>query len=375
MTFPSSTQEKPPEPSDMATLLEQEGVWRQIRRGEVVEGVVMRVDPEGILVNLGGKSEGLVALREMQTLSPEARESLQVGDPLMTYVLRPETEDGSALLSVDRARREKGWVLLRQAQEQDEYVEGSVMGRNRGGLVVEVEGVEGFVPLSHLAPPSPAGARPFGDHEVGARLTLKVLEVEPSRRRAVLSERQAWQEWRTTQRARLLEELREGDVRKGHVTSHRNFGTFVDLGGAEGLIHISELSWRPIASPDEVLQVGEETEVYVLRVDREAQRISLSLRQLQPGPWQGLVAKHQEGDLVRGTVTRLTPFGAFARIEGDVEGLVHISELSHRHIQHPKEIVQEGEELTLKILRIEPERRRLGLSLKQAVEEVGDWPS
>ncbi len=375
MTFPSSTQEKPPEPSDMATLLEQEGVWRQIRRGEVVEGVVMRVDPEGILVNLGGKSEGLVALREMQTLSPEARESLQVGDPLTTYVLRPETEDGSALLSVDRARREKGWVVLRQAQEQDEYVEGSVTGRNRGGLVVEVEGVEGFVPLSHLAPPSPAGARPFGDHEVGARLTLKVLEVEPSRRRAVLSERQAWQEWRTTQRERLLEELREGDVRKGHVTSHRNFGTFVDLGGAEGLIHVSELSWRPIASPDEVLQVGEETEVYVLRVDREAQRISLSLRQLQPGPWQDLVAKHQEGDLVHGTVTRLTPFGAFARIEGDVEGLVHISELSHRRIQHPKEIVQEGEELTLKILRIEPERRRLGLSLKQAVEEVGDWPS
>ena len=375
MTFPISTQEKPPEPSDMATLLEQEGLWRQVRRGEVVEGVVMRVDPEGILVNLGGKSEGLVALREMQTLSPEARESLQVGDPLMTYVLRPETEDGSALLSVDRARREKGWVLLRQAQESDEYVQGSVTGRNRGGLVVEIEGVEGFVPLSHLAPPSPGGGRPFGDHEVGARLTLKVLEVEPSRRRAVLSERQAWQEWRATQRERLLEELREGDVRKGRVTSHRNFGTFVDLGGAEGLIHISELSWRPIASPDEVLQVGEETEVYVLRVDREAQRISLSLRQLQPGPWQDLVAKHQEGDLVRGTVTRLTPFGAFARIDGDVEGLVHISEISQRRIQHPKEVVQEGEELTLKILRIEPERRRLGLSLKQALEEVGEWPS
>lgn len=375
MTFPSSTQEKPPEPSDMATLLEQEGVWRQIRRGEVVEGVVMRVDPEGIMVNLGGKSEGLVALREMQTLSPEARESLQVGDPLTTYVLRPETEDGSALLSVDRARREKGWVLLRQAQEQGELVEGSVMGRNRGGLVVEVEGVEGFVPLSHLAPPFAGSSTPFGDHEVGARLTLKVLEVEPSRRRAVLSERQAWQEWRASQRARLLEELREGDVRKGHVTSHRNFGTFVDLGGAEGLIHISELSWKPITSPDEVLQVGEETEVYVLRVDREAERISLSLRQLQPGPWQDLVQTHQEGDLVRGTVTRLTPFGAFARIEGDVEGLVHISEMSNRRIQHPKEIVEEGEVLTLKILRIEPERRRLGLSLKQAVEEVGDWPS
>ena len=375
MTFPSSTQEKPPEPSDMATLLEQEGVWRQIRRGEVVEGVVMRVDPEGIMVNLGGKSEGLVALREMQSLSAEARESLQVGDPLTTYVLRPETEDGSALLSVDRARREKGWVILRQAQEQGEHVEGSVTGRNRGGLVVEVEGVEGFVPLSHLAPPSVGGAGPFGDHEEGAKLTLKVLEVEPSRRRAVLSERQAWQEWRATQRARLLDELREGDVRKGHVTSHRNFGTFVDLGGAEGLIHISELSWRSITSPDEVLQVGEETEVYVLRVDREAQRISLSLRQLQPGPWQDLVEKHQEGDLVRGTVTRLTPFGAFARIDGDVEGLVHISELSHRRIQHPKEIVQEGDDLTLKILRIEPERRRLGLSLKQAVEEVGDWPS
>ena len=370
----SSAQEQRPDPQDMGELLEQMGAWRELRRGQTVEGVVMRVDQEGILVNLGGKSEGLVPPREMQSLSVESLEAIQVGDPLLTYILRPETDQGHAFLSVDRARSEQGWHRLESALESGESVEATVADQNRGGLVVNVDGVEGFVPLSHLAPPAPEEALKngavFGDHRVGQQMRLKVLEVEQQRQRAVLSERQAWQAWRAEQKERLLGELQEGEVRKGLVTGISSFGAFVDLGGAEGLIHISELAWGSVGSPGEVVQAGNEVEVYVLRVDRENGRIGLSLRRLQPGPWDTITDTYQEGQLVTGTVTRLTPFGAFARLDGNVEGLVHISELSEKRINHPKEVVKEGEVLTLKILRIEPERQRLGLSLKQAAEEA-----
>ena len=199
---------------------------------------------------------------------------------------------------------------------------------------------------------------------------LKVLELNRQRRRAILSERLAHQAQREQRKQKLIEELHEGEVHKGKVTGISSFGAFVDLGGADGLIHISELSWEPVQAVDDVLKVGEEVEVYVLRVDPEARKIGLSLRRLQPEPWQTVAERYQEGQLVTGTVTKLANFGAFVRLEGSIEGLVHISELSQRVIQHPKEVVQEGDVLTLKILRIEPERRRLGLSLKQAEEEL-----
>lgn len=348
----------------------QTGAWRELRRGDIVEGLVVGRDQDGILVNFGGKSEGIVPLREARTLSPQALEAIKPGDTLRTFVLRPEREGGPALLSLDRARVEEGWRLLEEALEKGATITATAVAANRGGLVVMVEGVQGFVPLSHLAPRRGAGPQVGPEARVGEQLALKVLDLNRRRNRAILSERLAWQEWREQQKERLLRELRQGEVRRGRITGIASFGAFVDLGGADGLIHISELSWRPVRSPEEVVRVGDEVEVYVLKVDPETRKISLSLRRLQPEPWETVAQRYQVGQLVQGTITRLAPFGAFARIDEEIEGLIHISELSPRVVHHPKEVVKEGDVVTLKILRIEPERRRLGLSLKQALEEV-----
>jgi len=339
-----------------------------------VDGVVMRVDQDGLLVNIGGKSEGLVPAREMRSLTAEDRLNLQVGSSLYAYVLRPESEEGSALLSVDRARSEQGWRVLEKALEADEVVEAALVGANRGGAIVELEGVQGFVPLSHLTPSTRDQLLEMGEDGVPEgdprQLRLKVLEIDRRRRRAVLSERLAERESREQQKGRLLQELQEGETRKGRVSGISPFGVFVDLGGADGLIHISELSWKPVRAPEEIVHVGEEVDVFVLKIDRDRGRISLSLRRLHAEPWETLAETFHVGQIVTGTVTRLAPFGAFAQVDGAVEGLIHISELSDRRIEHPREVVKEGDMLELRVLHLDPERRRLGLSRKQALEEI-----
>ena len=333
----------------------------------------MRVDQEGILVNVGGKSEGIIPTREARSLTPDALAALEVGAPLIAYVLRTEGEEGTALLSLDRARSEQGWVILEKAMESGELVEGVIIEHNRGGAVVLVEGVQAFVPLSHLLPAtrdqrqqSEAG----GTVSPGEPQEYKVLEVDRRRRRAILSERLAWQSAREAQKARLLQELEEGETRTGKVSGISKFGVFVDLGGADGLIHTSELAWQPVADPEQIVKVGEDVTVLVLKVDQERQRISLSLRRLNPEPWDWVTENFQAGQIVNGTITRLTTFGAFAQIEEGIEGLIHISELSTRHIEHPREAVREGEELELKILNVDPERHRLALSRRRALEEI-----
>lgn len=356
----------------MGELLDQIGGWQQPRKGQLVEGVVMRVDQDGILVNIGGKSEGFIPWHEARMLAAQQQGDTKVGATLEAYVLRTESDESTALLSYDLAKAEQGWRLLQEALQSGQPVDGVAVGSNKGGLVVEVEGVQGFVPLSQLAPGvanGTPGATP--DQRRGQRLRLKVLEVDRPRRRAILSERAAWQEWRQQQKERLLQELREGEVREGWVTSVTEFGAFVDLGGADGLIHISELSWRPVRSAAEVVKVGDHVEVYVLRVDSETKKIALSLRRLQPSPWETISNTYHVGQVVEGTITRLVSFGAFARVDNQVEGLIHISELSRKPIQHPREAVKEGQVVPLKVLRIEPERRRLALSLRQALDEVG----
>ena len=369
----SSPQEQAPETLTMGELLEMAGGWKDLHRGEVVEGVVMRVDQEGILVNVGGKSEGIIPSREARSLTPEALAALEVGSSVLAYVLRTERDEGTALLSLDRARSEGGWVVLEKALEAESLVEGTIVEHNRGGAVVDVEGVQAFVPLSHLLP----ATREQRDREqTGAEAPAaqpqqyKVLEVDRRRRRAILSERLAWQGWREEQKAKLLGELVEGETRKGKVSGISKFGVFVDLGGADGLVHTSELSWQSVTDPEEIVHVGDELEVMVLKVDQERQRISLSLRRLNPEPWTRITEAFQVGQIVTGTITRLTTFGAFAQIEGGVEGLIHISELSDKHIEHPKEAVKEGEVLELKILNLDPERHRLGLSRRRVVEEM-----
>jgi len=369
------------EPTEnMEDLLEAEALGHaQLRRGEIIEGVVVGTDRDGILVDIGAKSEGVIPPSEMQSLRPEGAAALEPGDKVLVSVLQPETLEGQIIVSLDRARGEKGWRLLQQYYEEGTTFEGEVTGFNKGGLLVDVEGVHAFVPLSQLAgtrfarPSDESGDRGLASW-VGKTLRIKVIEINRRRNRVILSERAAMQEWRAQQKERLLSELSEGEIQRGKITSIREFGIFVDLGGADGLVHLSELSWDRGKSPDEMFQVGEEVDVYILKVDQENKKIALSLRRAQPEQWEGLIDKYEVGQIVTGQVTKLAPFGAFARLEGPLEGLIHISELVDRRVAHPQEVVEEGDILPLKIVRIERHRHRLGLSLKQArsqAEEMG----
>jgi small subunit ribosomal protein S1 len=367
----SQTPTSPKGPLD--DLLEEYTPNKTLRRGEIIDGKIMRKDGSGLLVNTGHKSEGLVPSREMRSLDEAYVSGLKVGDEIIAYVINPEGDEGAAILSIDRARGEQGWRILEKAMEANETVRGKIVGSNRGGAVVEAEGVQGFVPLSQLVGPArelyvPGGEEPK-EGFIGMPIEFKVIELNRLRNRAIFSERAALQAWKAAQKLRLVQELQEGSTVKGRVTGISSFGAFVDLGGADGLIHISELSWEPVKSPEEIVKVGQEVEVYVLKVDRESLKIALSLRRLQPEPWDTVSQKYQVGQVVTGSITKLANFGAFARIDGGIEGLIHISELSDEPVRHPRDLVKEGDEVKLRILRIEPERRRLGLSLKQVADE------
>jgi small subunit ribosomal protein S1 len=363
----------------MEALLEEESLgYPSLRRGEIIEGVVVGKDREGLLVDIGAKSEGIIPPNEMQSLRPDPAQIPQIGDKVLVYVLQPETAEGQIIVSIDRARGEKGWRLLQRYYEEATSFEGEVTGYNKGGLLVDVEGVQAFVPLSQLVGGRVERSEEAGDRGlaawVGKSLRLKVIEINRRRNRVILSERAAVQEWRAQQKDRLLAELREGDIRRGRITSIREFGIFVDLGGADGLVHLSELSWDRSKAPEDMFRVGDEVDVFILKIDQEAKKIALSLRRAQPEQWEGLIDKYAVGQVVTGQVTKLAPFGAFARIEGPLEGLIHISELVDRRVTHPRDVVREGDVLPLKIVRIERDRHRLGLSLKQVraqAEQMG----
>jgi small subunit ribosomal protein S1 len=362
-----------PEIEDMATLLESAGVAepRQLRRGEVVEGTVMAVERDGVLVDIGFKSEGVVPASEMHSMGADPLSKIHPGEQVLVFVVQPETQEGQVALSIDRARGEQGWRTLQERFESGEIFEAEITGYNKGGLLANVEGVNAFIPMSQVvgAKPGTDGANPLSA-QVGRVLRLKVIEINRRRNRVILSERAALQEWRAEQKDRLLAELTEGEIRTGTVTSIRNFGVFVDLGGADGLVHLSELSWDRNAQPEDLFKVGDEVKVYVMRVDDESKKIALSIRRASPEQWEELITQYAVGDVVPGVVTKLVAFGAFARLPGPVEGLVHVSELVDRRIGHPEEIVDEGDVVPLKIVRIEHDRHRLGLSLREARNEA-----
>ena len=352
----------------MTTLLEQAYKVKHLEKGEILEGTIVYISPTEILIDIGAKSEGIVTGRELTRLDPEFLAELQVGDHILAYVAVPEDKNGNILLSLARAQIEKDWREAERLFKEQEVFEGSVAGYNKGGLIVRLGKVRGFVPTSQLSVP---GGEPVSIEErkaalVGKTIQLKVIELDRERNRLILSERAAVRDWRRKQKDRLLEELNEGDIRTGIVSSLCDFGAFVDLGEADGLVHLSEISWRRVTHPGELLRVGQEVEVYVLNVDRERKRIGLSLKRLMPDPWTLIDEQYEMGQLVEGTITKLVKFGAFARLAGtDIEGLIHVSELSDEHISHPKEVVQEGDILALRIIKIDSSRRRMGLSLKR----------
>lgn len=329
--------------------------------------------PHEILVDIGYKSEGIVNGREIERLS-DSISSLSVGDEVPVYILR-EDKDGNLLLSISRAQAEKDWERAESLMASQHIFESSVAAYNRGGVIVKIGQVRGFVPASQLSADSQSqGEEQTEESEdrwaqlVGANLMLKVIDIDRKRNRLILSERLAVREWRRQQKEQLLDRLKEGDVYDGIISSIADFGAFVDLGGADGLIHLSELSWNRVNHPNEVVAVGDNVKVQILSVDQERRRIGLSLRRLQPQPWDIVNQTYEVGQVVRGRITKLVNFGAFARLEKDgIEGLIHVSELTDRRITHPKEVVSEGDEFELRIIRIDTDKRRMGLSLKQAL--------
>ncbi len=338
-------------------------------QGEIRKGVIASISTSQILVSVGSKSEGVIMGRELDQIPADEREALAVGQEIPVYVLNPEDQNGNIVLSYVRAREAMGWEQVEAMQESGESFEGKIEGYNKGGLIVLVHGLRGFIPASQISMTRRNMVQ--GDTPdrwakmIGENITVRIIEVDRTRRRLILSERAANPETRQSLKERVIEGLEEGQVYTGRVTSVADFGAFVNVNGADGLVHLSELSWERVQHPGEVLSVGQEVKVKVISVDKDKKRIGLSIRALQGDPWHEKVEGFKVGQLVEGTITRLTKFGAFARLAGDIEGLIHISELSENRINHPKEAVKEGDTLTLRVIRIDADQRRIGLSLRK----------
>jgi small subunit ribosomal protein S1 len=341
--------------------------YRNLKFGDTVDGKIMRVDRDEILVDIGAKAEGFVPMREMQSLSAEDRSTLQIGDELLVFVVQSEDKEGRAILSIDKARQERSWRALQQAHEANEVITAMVVNYNKGGLLVNLDGVRGFVPASQVTGIS-RGPETQKQSDmarmVNTELSLKVIEINRNRNRLILSERQAFQEAREGKKDELLARLSEGDVRSGTVSSVCDFGVFVDIGGADGLVHLSEISWSRVKHPSEVLNVGDTVQVVILNIDHDRKRIALSIKRTQNEPWSQVGEKYHLGQIVEGEITQLAAFGAFARIEDGIEGLIHISEMGDERIQHPREIVSEGQIVQVRVIRVDPARKRMGLSLR-----------
>ncbi len=367
--------EEPNDFNEMEALLAAHTTPINIKRGDVVDGVIVRIDPDEILVDIGLKSEGVLSTKELPANGDWSFENLHLNDKVLVYIIQPETSDGHATLSLKRANAERQWRVAEEQYRNNELLKARVIDHNKGGLIVDVSGIRGFVPISQILNLKREEVAQGGDNQETAaklqgmkdkELQLKIIEINRARNRLILSERLAAQEWRQRRREELLDELKPGEVRKGVVSNLANFGAFVDLGGADGLVHISQLAWSRVNHPSEVLKVGQEVEVQVLSVDKEKKKIALSIKRAEVDPWTTIASRYTPGQVVTGTITKIAPFGAFARIEDGIEGLIHSSELGPG--VDARSNLHEGQELQLRILRIEPDRRRLGLSLRQADE-------
>jgi small subunit ribosomal protein S1 len=343
-------------------------------RGDLIKGVVIWNDQGDIRIDIGGKFEGLINDRELSRMTRQERCSFEVGKELYVQVVKSEGADGNVIVSIEKAKQELDWQRVEKLHQDGEIFECQVTGFNKGGVLVDIGRIGGFVPgskISRRADIQHDGNVPGGQWAsmVGKSIKVKVIEIDRLRNRLILSQQDAVQELNEQERKELLKELREGQIMTGTVVSITNFGAFVRLGAADGLVHLSELSWKRVNHPSEVVSIGDQIQVYILDVDTERQRISLSMKRLDSDPWQELEEKCFVGDELEGVITSIKKFGAFARIEGfdGIEGLIHISELSEAHVENPREIVNVGDKVPLRVLKIDIERRRLGLALNQEV--------
>ncbi|MFM8972774.1 MAG: 30S ribosomal protein S1 [Actinomycetota bacterium] len=332
--------------------------------GDLVHGTVVKIDSDEVLLDIGYKSEGVIPSKELSIRNDvDPNQVVSLGEQLEALVLQKEDKDGRLILSKKRAQYERAWGTIEQKKENDEIVKGPVIEVVKGGLIIDI-GLRGFLPASLVDLRRVRDLQPW----VGKELECKIIELDKNRNNVVLSRRAFLEETQREQRDEFLANLKPGEVRPGVVSSVVNFGAFVDLGGMDGLIHVSELSWKHVDHPSSVVQVGDEVTVQVLDVDLSRERISLSLKATQQDPWQEFATGHEVGELVYGRVTKLVPFGSFVQVGEGIEGLVHISEMAAHHVEAPDQVVTPGEELWVKIIDIDLDRRRISLSIKQAAE-------
>jgi small subunit ribosomal protein S1 len=343
-----------------------DATFREIEEGEVVTGHVVRIDKDEVLVDIGYKSEGVIPANELSIRkSVDPHDEVHQGEEVDAIVMTKEDQDGRLIMSKKRARFEKAWRRIETAAESGEPVEGTVIEVVKGGLIIDL-GVRGFLPASLVD----IRRVPNLDEYMGTKIETKVIELNRSRNNVVLSRRAVLEEERKEVRQQILDRLQPGLVVEGQISNIVDFGAFVDLDGIDGLIHISELSWSHVNHPSEILNIGDTVQVKVLDIDRDRQRISLGLKQTQEDPWQRIVDTYNVGDELAGKVTKVVTFGAFVEILDGVEGLVHISELAGHHVESPREIVHPGDEIRVKILEIDSERRRLSLSAKRVEDQI-----
>ncbi|TMD46502.1 MAG: 30S ribosomal protein S1 [Chloroflexi bacterium] len=358
-------------------LNQEEASSKRLAHGDIIDGVVVRVDPDEVLVDVGSKSEGVISSRELGTREAGTPD-LHSGDHIKVFVLQPENEDGNVVLSLRRARAESVWVKAQEQQATGEMMDAEVREQNKGGLIVNILGLRGFLPTSQVSRTHSSNLQEL----VGQRIGVKILEVNRKRNRLIVSQKAAFDEDRARQRGELFEKLKIGDEIEGKVSGLTTYGAFVNLGAADGLIHISELSWDRVANVADVLQVGQDVRVKVIKLDPDTSRISLSLRQLGQDPWDHIEKRFPPGAIVEGEVTKIKKYGAFLQIGDGIEGLLHISELAWEHVEHTEDVVQVGQHLRVRVLQADRSRRRISLSLKQAEDpssrpaetEVSDYP-
>jgi small subunit ribosomal protein S1 len=357
---------------DFAALLEASFAEETVERGDIVVGSILAVDNYGLIVDVGLKRDGVVPRKDLERMGVEASQ-FHVGDELDVMIVRMEDEDGNLVLSVAQAQQTEDWKKAEELMNTDGVWEGIVTDANRGGLIVPFGNLRGFVPASHVLD------LPRGLNEderkmrmvrlINQKINLKVIEVNRKRRRLVFSQRDAQRDNREARKELLLDQLREGEIREGVVSGLRDFGAFVDLGGADGLIHISELAWHRVNHPKELLKVGDQVKVYILRLDAEGKRIGLSLKRLQDNPWAVVDELYHVGQLVEGTVSRVAQFGAFVSLDPGIEALLHTSQISEPPPEDPTLVVHEGQRLVMRVISIESDKQRLGLSLKEVTAE------
>ena len=369
-TTPESVQPKQVAVNDIGTaedfLAAVDETIKYFNDGDIVEGEVVKVDRDEVLVDIGYKTEGVILARELSIKHDvDPGEVVEVGDEIEALVLQKEDKEGRLMLSKKRAQYERAWGDVEKIKENDGVVTGTVIEVVKGGLIVDI-GLRGFLPASLVEMRRVRDLAPY----IGQQVEAKIIELDKNRNNVVLSRRALLEQTQSAVRHDFLQTLQKGQVRPGVVSSIVNFGAFVDLGGVDGLVHVSELSWKHIDHPGEVVTVGDEVTVEVLDVDMDRERVSLSLKATQEDPWQHFARTHVIGQIVPGKVTKLVPFGAFVRVEDGIEGLVHISELAVRHVELAEQVVSVDETIYVKVIDIDLERRRISLSLKQANEGV-----